>query len=189
MKKNLWQEMLTPILLLIVFVIAIFGVVNLNKSLKNPPKLTISGPTSVSTTAEKLVVSGQVDPKAKLTVNGKVVKADKSGGYSYTTTLKEGAQTVEVIAVRFFSEHKEKVTITRTPVETKVAATPAETPSKTVASGAVIPASTTSDLSDSGPVESVMGAFGLASLLVCFYLYRKSSKNTLKSSYKAFTTS
>ncbi len=172
---------------MVLFGIAIFGVVLMNGNLKNPPKLIVNGSTDVTTTKDTYLISGVIDPKATLRVDGKRVSTEKDGSFKYSAKLKQGVQTITVSAAKWYSSQSKQVKITRSLIEPTVVAvsTPNTAPQVSVSQS---PSSDTA-LSTSGPKENVFGAFGLASLIIGFAIYRKSRKYALKGAYKPFTTS
>jgi len=179
-----------PVFLMILFVIGVFGVVSLSNSMKNPPKLTISGSKEVTTTADKVMISGTTDPKADLDINEKKVAVDKNGGFTYTTgTLKEGTQTFEVVASRLFASRTEKIKVTKNTLAPKVSTSPVVTSTPSAATSKKSTVTTESGTPTSGPAESVFGAFGLTLLAFSVYAYKKSLKIANQTTYKSFTSS
>lgn len=69
--------------------------------IKNPPELEISYPSndqSFSSSDNPIQVTGKASPEAKVTVNGFWAIIDEEGNYKYDATLKEGDNTLTVVA-------------------------------------------------------------------------------------------
>ncbi len=187
MKKTILQQIATPLILMVLFALAIFGVMLMNGNLKNPPKLEVDGATEITTTKDTYQISGKVDPKATLRIEGKRVTPEKDGSFKYTVKLKQGVQAVDLTTAKWYSTQSKKITITRSLIEPVVVAVTAPvTAPQSVASGTT---EANGALSTSGPKENVFGAFGLACVAVGFMIYRKSVKYTQKGAYKPFTAS
>ncbi len=185
MKKSVWKEIAFPLMLILIFAVAVFGVTTLTKNLKNPPKITFDTPAEFSTASDKTVITGRTDPKATLVVGRDKVSVDKSGGFTYEANLVEGGQTFKFVATRWYAQGSQSIKVSRTaavtPPETTVSPDTNPITSSQAAAGA--------DLAASGPRENILTTFGVVALLMSGYLYQKTRKKSLKSSYRAFTTS
>lgn len=79
-------------------------------SILSSPKLHISSPTDDYTTqVATIVISGQTEAGATVSVDGQFIPVDKDGNFSYQITLDEGQNIFEIIAAKRLSP-KTKIT-------------------------------------------------------------------------------
>ncbi len=157
---------------MLLFAAAVFGVVAMYKNLGNPPKVTIKGPTTISTSESEIMVAGKTDPKATVSVAGTKVGLDKSGNFSHKVKLSEKTQEIVVRATKWYAEGNAKITVTRSAAVTTSSSTRNQTP----ATSNVSTVNASGDLSVSGPRENFLAAFGVAAIIMSFYFYRRSVK-------------
>jgi hypothetical protein len=162
---SIWKQLLVPVVLLIIFSLAIWGIVRLQKNFQEQPTLDVSLPDISTSTEENINITGKVTSKAELMVNNKKILVDKDGNFSYLLALNQGENKVVFKAKQGQSDPVivEKI-INR---EAKAVKAPAAgAPSETVKA---------ESLAASGPAEN-MGIVGLAGLLLSYLIYRKTAK-------------
>lgn len=119
-------------LVAVIYIGAVIGIVNYRANrVATPPKLEIFTPIEGDTyQSENAKVEGTAAPRAKVTVNGTEVKADKDGKYTTTVPLSAGQNTVSVKVSEGKLVTEKRVTINRLepePVVPEVAPTPVVT--------------------------------------------------------------
>jgi len=73
-------------------------------SILQSPKLQLIAPSEDFTTQlSTIVVAGQTEKDATVSVNGEFVPVDKEGSFSYQLTLNEGQNIIEIIAAKRLS--------------------------------------------------------------------------------------
>ena len=176
----LWRQALVPIILLVIFVFAIWGVIKLQNSFKEQPKLNVSLPDISSSTEPSIGVTDKVTPKSEVTVNGKKVAVDEDGNFSYLYTLSSGENKLIFKA----KKNNEVTTVEKIVKNETPAATTAPNKNGSTSSTVV----SASSLANSGPVENV-GIVGLLGIILSLYFYRKSKKQHqgILTSRKLFT--
>jgi len=158
--SDFWKAFSVPFMLLILFVIAFFSVSKINKSFVKEPTLDIISGSEIVTDQAEVPITGVVHNTSKLTVAGKQIVVSKDGSFSTTVPVTLGENNVE-IAAGSTKQAKSNIKITREEVQKSVAAT------STTSTG-------TADLATSGPVETVMGSFGLTAIILSLFVYRRS---------------
>jgi hypothetical protein len=158
-RKAIWKEFATPMALLIMFVVAIFGVLGLTKNLTKAPELSLTSGDNIVTDQAEVPITGVVKNTNKLSVNDKVVTMGQDGSFSVLVPVMLGDNVVSVEAGSGTKITRD-VKITREEVAKAITA--------------VSTATTTASLSPSGPVENVVGSTGLAAVLMSLAIYRKS---------------
>jgi len=159
--KDIWKEFATPIMLLILFVIAIFGVFGLSKSMTKKPELSLISGDNIVTDQSEVPITGVVKNTSKLTINDKTVAVGQDGSFSTTVPVNVGENNVSVVAGNT-PKVTQSVKVTREEVAKAITATSTEL------SG--------SNLTTSGPVENVMGSAGLAAIIMSLAIYYKSKR-------------
>ena len=176
MDKTIWQHILTPLLLLIFFIIAIFGVVKMTVNIKNSPKLVIKGPTDIITSSENVIITGTADPKATLSVDGATVPIDKDGNFTYTVATKEGEQKINFVLEKWYSTNSKIVNVKK------------EIAQETKGFSAQNTFISKAALSDSGPSYGLFGALGATAIIVASLWYMKSlNTHNENFGYRLFT--
>jgi hypothetical protein len=143
-----------------VFVIAIFSVFGLTKSIMKPPVLTLTSSNNIVTDQDLVPVTGVVKNTSVLTINNITVALAKDGSFSTNIPVNVGENSVQIVAGNS-SKITQTIKVTR----------------KEIAKA--IPATSTSinnNLTTSGPVENTMGSIGISALIVSFLVYRKSKR-------------
>jgi len=158
--KDFWKEFAIPFGLLILFVIAYFGVYGLSKSYTKPVTIDLISGSEIVTNQSEVPVTGVLHNSKNLVVNGKSVVVGDDGAFSTTVPVNVGVNNVDISS----GSAKQTVKITREDVKPAITAT----------ATSVTPGGT--DLTTSGPVETITGSFGLAALIVSAYIYRKSMR-------------
>jgi hypothetical protein len=172
----IWRQLLIPLVLLIVFVIAVWGVINLQGSLKAEPKLDVSLPDLSTSTEGNVNIAGKVTPKTDVSVNDKAISVGDDGNFSYIYVLSPGENKLIFKAEKDGKEAAvEKIVTYSAPVANK--------PSQSIGG-----AEGTDSLATSGPAENV-GILGLVGVISSLWLYLRSRKKQLSSipTYKIFT--
>lgn len=155
--SDFWKAFAVPLGLLILFVIAILGVYGLSRNFVKPPTVDLISGKEIVTDQTEVPVTGVVHNTSKLKINGKEVPVSDDGGFSAVVPVNVGENTI-TIAAGNNAQAKTDVKVTR------------EEPAK-----AITATSTTADnLTTSGPVETMMGSFGLAAILMSLMVYRRS---------------
>ena len=172
-KVPLWRSVIIPILLVIIFIVALWGVISLQASTEKP-SLTISLPNSSSTNQSTISINGKTAPSADLTINGHKITVDINGNYSDQIRLNPGQNTFTFKAKQ---DNSKTTTITRT-VTRVMPVVQAPQP-------AVPTPTTNKNLAATGPTENI-GIVGLVGILLSLYLYLKTRKRTNKT-YRIFT--
>ncbi len=76
----------------------------------SPPDLIVNNPSlDIITTEKEIVVAGVTDPEAELTINDELVLADSLGSFSKKVDLKNGLNTIVIIAQKKYSRRSELV--------------------------------------------------------------------------------
>lgn len=174
----LWKTLMIPIILLVVFILAIFGVLKLQESFKKPLKLEVSLPDSTTTTEEKINVTGSITKGALLKINDETITTDTEGNFSYQSYLSPGENKISFITE---SANSEPVTVVKYVTRNGPSLiTDIGTPAKA--------AKRTDSLSSSGPKETI-GFIGLTGIIFSLYIFGISRKKKSKSlsDYKLFT--
>lgn len=169
MEKSTLSQIIIPIIILILFIVGIYGVLRLRDSIAQPPEVTVNVEDEAVVTQETYVVTGTTEAE-ELYINNNKVEIAEDNSFSYQVPLVVGENTITVKATSNGKTTEFTKTITRT---APVAKTP--------------PATSANDLSDSGPAENI-GIVGLAGTILAGYLYtRTRGRKQAKVSYKLFT--
>jgi len=76
----------------------------------SPPELIVNSPSLDIVTEEKeIIVEGVTDPEAELTINNELVLADSLGAFSKKVNLKNGINTITIVAHKKYSRRNELV--------------------------------------------------------------------------------
>ncbi len=76
----------------------------------SPPELVVSSPSSDIITEEKeITIEGNTDPEAEITINDELVLADSLGEFSKKINLKNGLNTIVIIAHKKYSQKNELI--------------------------------------------------------------------------------
>lgn len=154
--SDIWKAFAMPIGLMVLFVVALFSVFGISKNLIKPPVIDIISGNEIVTDQSEVPITGVVHNTSKLLINGKEVHVGQDGGFSAVIPVVLGENKVEIAAGNTGAV-KSSVKVTR------------EAPQKAIAG-----ANVQSNLSASGPVESIMGSFGLAAIIISLVIYGKS---------------
>lgn len=114
-KKNKYSRQKN--LIITASVLAVFLVIGIaNAHANRAPKLVVSEPQNQTTLqAKSVAVKGTVDPSSStLTINGKEVKAEKNGSFSYDAPLNDEANTVTIVATNGGKSQSQALTVNRT---------------------------------------------------------------------------
>lgn len=155
--SDIWKAMAMPMGLLVLFVVALFGVYGITKNLRKPPTIDIISGSEIVTDQAEVPVTGVVHNTGKLKINDKDVTVAADGGFSAVVPVSVGENTISIAAGNN-SQAKTTIKVTREVVAKSITAT----------------STTSGNLTTSGPVETVMGSFGLASLVLSMIVYRRS---------------
>lgn len=183
--KSIWMDLAFPIVLLIIFVMAILALFGVTKSLSNPPRVTITGSTNITTDQKEVVISGSTTPGAVVKVNKDTVTVDSKGNFSYAAKPADGLNYYNVTASK---KNIAASTVTVKITKSVTAVVNNDSAATSASSGSNLTNTVDSNqLATSGPVDSAAGAFGITALLASIYLYFKSRKNNKATAYKLFT--
>lgn len=160
--SDFWRTFAVPFVLLVLFVIAIFAVTGMTKRATKAPTVDIISGNEIVTDQTEVPITGVVHDTTELTVGGKEVAVSPDGSFSTTVPVSPGENSVE-IAAGSTNPTKTTVKVTR------------EEPQKAVTTAATVD-TTNAGLATSGPVETVMGSFGLAAILLSLLIYRRSMR-------------
>ncbi len=174
-----WRQLIIPVILLIIFVFAIWGIINLQNSMKTKPKLDVSLPDISTSTEGNVNLGGKVAPGSKLTVNDKTIPVDDEGNFTYLYTLSSGENKLTFKVTKGSESATVEKIVNYTPAS--VAAQPEAQPVSPVAGA-------DGTLASSGPAENI-ALLGLVGIIFSGYLYHKSRSKSLSSvsSSKIFT--
>lgn len=159
--KDIWKEFAAPMALLILFVIAIFGVFGLTKTMTKKPELSLSSGDNIVTDQSEVPVTGVVKNTSKLTVNDTPVAVGQDGSFSTSVPVSIGENNVSVVA-------GDSPKVTQNVKVTREEVAKATTSASVDANG--------NDLTTSGPAENAMGSVGLAAIVVSLAIYYKSRR-------------
>lgn len=154
---------MVPLGLLILFVLAFWGLYTLTRNVAKTPTIEITSGNEVVTDQTEVPVTGVVKNASKLTVDGEEVSLAEDGSFSAVVPVSVGENNVEIVAGDG-TQTKASVRITREEPEPAITAT--STTVDTTAAGV--------DLTTSGPAEVALGSVGLAAILVAFSVYYRS---------------
>jgi hypothetical protein len=157
--KDIWKEFAVPFMLLILFVVAIFGVLNLTKNVAKPPVITLSSSDEIVTDQTSVPVSGTVKNTNVLTINNKAVTLNKDGNFNTNIPVNIGENSISIVAGNS-TKVTQTVKVTREEVAKAIIAT------STSGTG----------LATSGPAENLMGSIGFGAIVVSLLIYRKSKR-------------
>lgn len=157
-----WRQLIVPIFLVVIFMIAIWGVLRLQAP-STPPSINVSLPNTLTTDSNNVVITGKTTSGANLTINGSTIKVN-DGKFSDKVGLKAGQNTITFIA----SQDSKTTTITRV-VTYSVPVAKAPVPIVTV----TVPGS--NNLAKTGPDQNI-GIIGLTGILISLFIYRKTKK-------------
>lgn len=164
--KDLWKEFAMPLMLMVLFVVALFGVYGLSNTFSKAPTIELISGSDIVTDQADVPITGVVKNTSKLSANGREVSVSADGGFSTVIPVSLGENNVELVAGDK-NQAKTNVRIVREEVAKAITATNTGI--------------TSSDLADSGPVETFFGSFGLAALILSLVVYRRSVRgNTLQ---------
>ena len=165
MNRSILSQILVPVLILILFVVGIYGVVRLRNNIDKEPTLDVSVEDNSATTNDTLDLAGTTSAR-DLTINNNKVNVANDGSFSYQVILNKGANKLTFVATTNGKSTTIERTITREVVS--------------------VPSS--DNLTDSGPAENI-GIVGLTGLIFAGYYYLASKRRNTKTSYKLFTRS
>jgi hypothetical protein len=162
---DFWKAFSTPFFLMVLFVIAIFGVVKIYSQFTTPPTIEVTSGTDIVTSQTEVPIAGVVKNAVVLRVNGQETPLDKSGNFSTMVPVVVGMNAVELVAGNAV-QTRSTVSITREDTQPAVASSDTTATTNT----------STIDLSNSGPVETGLGSFGLAAIIVSLMVLRRSKR-------------
>jgi len=166
--KDFWTTFAPVLGLLIVFVIAFFAVYRKDISYMPEPTIEIISGNEIVTDQAEVPITGVVHNTSKVTVDGKEVSVAGDGGFNATVPVAIGENSIVVVAGGA-SGTSSTVKITREEV------------AKSVSPGGAAAEVTAGGLATSGPAENILGAFGLAAIIISMFVYRRSlGQNTLQ---------
>jgi hypothetical protein len=120
------------------------------RSFLAPPLLAIDQPKSdIKVTTSSLVVAGQTDPAASLTINGEAVTVNFDGTFKQEIAIIPGLNTLEFVAINRVA--KETKQIRKVLAEYQI--TPTPVPSPLVTPSGVTPAPTAGPSASPSPVS------------------------------------
>jgi hypothetical protein len=157
--KDFWTAFAPVLGLLILFSLAFFSVYRKEVFYAKSPSIDLISSNQIVTDQVEVPITGIVKNTSTLTVGGKQVPISSDGGFSAVVPVNLGGNQVEIVAVNSKkSETKQNISITREQPQAAVIAT----------------TNTGTGLTPSGPVESMVGSFGLAAIAVSLIIYRRS---------------
>lgn len=162
-----WKQVAILVFLLILFLIGIFGLLGLRRNLTKAPSVQVSMEDVTYTDKDKIAISGTTDKNADLKINGQPVPVGNDGSFSFDQALSEGNNTVKIEA----TSNGKTTTVEKTVVRQAPASTEAPQPQE----GARQPQAG-GELNNSGPIENIMGTFGLTAILLSYLRFRKIRK-------------
>ncbi len=162
--KDFWKSFAAPLGLMVIFVIAFFGVQGLNKSMSKPPIVTLTSGDNVVTDQAEVPITGKIENTTKLTVNEQEVPVGEDGSFSTKVPVNLGENKISVAAGSVVVVTRD-IKVVREEVAKAITATSTEVNTQT------------STLSASGPVENVLGSIGFGAIFVSLMVYRKSKRH------------
>lgn len=103
------QKLINFMFVLLILVFISYLLVQYTSFLKSP-KLQVYSPSSdITTSVPAIVISGQVEKEATVSINGEFAPINTNGNFSYQLKLEEGQNIVEIIAAKRLSP-KTKIT-------------------------------------------------------------------------------
>lgn len=159
------------IILIVLFVIGIIGLMSVRKNISKAPTLEVNLEDSTQTDQEKITISGKTNKSAKLTINGQEIPVSSDGTFSVEQALSEGENTIKAEATLDSKTTTVEKKVTKTSVEKNVVVTP--TPSNGNSGNQVTTPTNNGELNSTGPVENILGIFGLTMILVSYLYYRE----------------
>lgn len=93
----------------IIFAFAVYLTVQYTFILSSPKLDVFTPPADETTTVPAVLITGQAEKGATVSINGEFAPIDSDGNFSYQYQLKEGQNIIEIIAARRLSP-KSKVT-------------------------------------------------------------------------------
>ena len=170
--RDIWKEVAVPLFLLVLFVLAFWGVFGVSKTLTKTPVIELISSDQIVTDQSEVPVTGVVRNTKTLRINGQDIPVADDGSFSTMVPVNLGENTLELAAGKE-GQTRATVSVTRESVAKAITATNTETTAPVTA--------TTDNLADSGPVETFLGSIGLAAILVSSIVYRRSVlQNTLQ---------
>jgi hypothetical protein len=162
-KVDFWKEFSTPLGLIIVFVIAFWAVFGVTKNFAKPPVIELISGNEIVTDAPEVPITGIIRNTSRLKVSDKEVPVSADGEFSVVVPVNVGKNDIKLVAGDR-SITSATVVITREDSEKSI-----------------ISASTSDNLTPSGPVETLWGSLGLSMILVSLIVFRRSiSENSLQ---------
>lgn len=156
--KDFWTAFAPVCGLLILFVLAFLLIYRRELGITKNPSIELITSNQIVTAQTEVPVTGVVKNTSVLTVAGKNTPISNDGGFTAVVAVQPGENNVEIVATgKKKVEAKQTISIVREQPQT-----------------AVISGNTSSDLAPSGPMESVLGSFGLAAIAVSLIIYRRS---------------
>lgn len=163
-----WKEVIIVVFLIILFIVAVFGIMGLRRNRAAAPTLEVNIEDVTYTDQEKIQVTGKVDKGSNLKVNEENVVVDADGNYSFEQKLNDGENKIKLEAEKSGKVTTvEKTIVRQTAAEKDVNGTTTPSLDSNPANG---------DLNESGPAENVMGVLGLTAIFLAYRYYLKSKK-------------
>ena len=111
-KKDLWSfpRLIRDILLAIVILAVITYIVFSLKKIFAPPQLNIiSPPNNIATSERQILLVGQVEPGARLNINGETILSNQSGNFRQTIYLHKGINYLDIKATKKYGGYTEDI--------------------------------------------------------------------------------
>jgi|GEM_PF-6544689 len=172
-KTSVWKALIVPGVIILLFVLAILGIVFIRGQFTDEIKVETALPEISTTTEEKTTITGKTDPKATLIINGEKVRLEKNGDFRHVIILKSGENKI-VLESRKGDNSK---SISRVIVRETQEPIATNTSGNSFYSG---------ELANSGPKEN-FAIFIITALSISVVFYYKSLLGLKKPSYKHFT--
>ncbi|MBI2326811.1 helix-turn-helix domain-containing protein [Candidatus Curtissbacteria bacterium] len=94
---------------LAILIFIIYLVIQYSSILESPKLQVTTPPDDFTTQVSNIVISGQTEKEATVSINGEFAPVDSDGNFSYQLALKDGQNIIEIIAAKRLSP-KSKVT-------------------------------------------------------------------------------
>lgn len=167
--------MIIPFAFIIVFILAIWGVVSVQKSFEAPPALDVSIPEISKTQKDEINLTGKTTPGAEITINDKKITIDKEGKFSYLYVLNNGENKVIFESKKGSSK---PTILDRTVIREQEVLLPPVV----IKEAEKTNLARETNLSPSGPTDN-LGIVGLAGIIGSLIFYYKTKKTQKKRNF------
>ncbi len=176
-KTNLLKALSVPIVILVLFVLAIVGIYIIRNIYYGEPTLVLDNPDISTTNEGKIIITGTTDRNSKLVINDQIVTLEKDGTFNYPAALKDGENKIIVTTEK--KSNKKRMTNEKIVIKGKanIQAPTIVTLNNTVPNG---------KLANSGPKEDFAIIY-LILIIFSLFFFRKSLRKKHRLKYELFT--